>query len=333
MRFPFLLTYNLISYILKNKLKNNKIYSLVLMLEPLHSCNLSCSGCGRIIEYKDSMSEMLSLDKCFESVDQCNAPLISICGGEPLMYPQINDLVDGIIKRKKHIYLCTNGILLKKMINEFKVSPYLYFNVHIDGTEEIHDRITNHKGAYKKAIEAIYTAKKRGFIVCTNTTIYRDSKVDEIVKLFDKLRDLKVDGIIISPAYAFQSLDPSIFLNRQEIYSKFKELDKKSKNVKYYSSPIYRDFLKGEKRLNCTPWGNVTRNVKGWKAPCYLITDKHYNSWNDFIATVKWDNFGTNKDKRCINCMVHSGFESTVAIGTNINTGDIIKLIKWHLFG
>ncbi|MDH4129853.1 MAG: adenosyl-hopene transferase HpnH [Spirochaetota bacterium] len=332
MRFPFALTYQLSKYLVKKKLKGEKIFPLVLMLEPLHACNLECIGCGRIREYKDVINEKLTLEECLNAVDECNAPVVSICGGEPLMYSQIGELVEEIVKRKKHVYLCTNGILLAKTLNKFKPSNYLSINIHIDGTKETHDLIVDKNGVYDKAIEAIKLAKNAGFLVCTNTTIYKETDINDTIRLFDVLDNLNIDGILVSPAYEYEVIPEKIFLNKQEIHDKFKIIDSYTKNYRFYSTPIYMKFLRGEKKLDCTPWGNVTRNVKGWKAPCYLITDKHFNNFNAFTNEVQWDKYGPGRDPRCANCMVHSGFEASVALGKNNSFSEFLQLAKWNMF-
>ena len=247
------------------------------------------------------------------------------------MYPQIAELVDQIVQRKRHIYLCTNGMMLPKLLHKFKPSPYLIFNIHLDGSEQIHDLVVNRKGVYQKAINAIQLSKKAGFIVCTNTTVYGQTQVSDVIDLFDTLKKMNIDGILISPGYEYEAVKEKIFLNRQQVHAKFKQIDQYAKKYPFYSSPIYRKFLRGQKDLDCTPWGNITRNVKGWKAPCYLITDAHYDRYDDFMNQVKWDNYGPGKDKRCSNCMVHSGFEATVALGSNINFSEKLELIRWNL--
>ncbi|GMT49138.1 MAG: hopanoid biosynthesis associated radical SAM protein HpnH [bacterium] len=332
MRFPISLTWQLSKYLIKKKLAREKHFPLVLMLEPLHACNLSCVGCGRIREYKSTISSKLSLEECIQAVDECEAPVVSLCGGEPLMYPQIDALVQEIINRKRHIYLCSNGVLIPKLIQRFQPNPYLMFNIHLDGTQEYHDKIVNQEGVFEKAIHSIKMLKKAGFQVCTNTTVYRDTNTDDVIRLFSLLTGLNIDGILISPAYGFEECDPSIFLDQNEIKEKFKRIDESSRKFPWYSTPIYRDFLKGDKDLECSFWANVTRNLLGWKAPCYLITDGYFSSYNDFKEEVQWENYGPGKDKRCTNCMSHVGFEATVALGPQNTLLDTIKLISWNLF-
>lgn len=331
MRFPLILTYHMSKYLMTKKMVGQKRFPLVLMLEPLHACNLACVGCGRIREYEETIDRKMSLEESLKAVDDCGAPVVSICGGEPLMHPDIIEMTNEIIKRKRHIYFCTNGIMLPRMIDKFTPSDYLYFNIHIDGTEEIHDLIADKKGTYQKAIDAVKACKDKGFKVCTNTTVYNETDVNDVLELFETLTDMDIDGILVSPGYEYESVDEKThFLNKQEIHDKFKIIDEHSHKYKFYSTPIYMKFLRGEKELECTPWGNVTYNTSGWKAPCYLITDGHYDDYNEFMEKVDWESFGPGKDPRCTNCMVHSGFEATVARGVNNTFSETLELAKWQ---
>src|SRR3954469_6432412 len=233
MRFPLSLTTDMAGYMLKQKVMRRKKFPLVLMLEPLHACNLTCTGCGRIREYESTIKEKLSVEECLASVDEAGAPIVSICGGEPLIYPQIGELVHGILKRRKHIYLCTNGMFTKKKLHEFRPSDRFFFNVHLDGLEETHDRAVEREGVFQAAVEGIQAAKAAGFLVCTNTTIYKDTDLGEIDALFAYLTKLGVDGFLLSPAYGYvavQQTNPQgaaeIFLTRDDIRRKFKEAEK-----------------------------------------------------------------------------------------------------------
>src|ERR1700679_887476 len=230
MRFPLSLTTTMIGYIAKNKIRRTKRYPLVLMLEPLHACNLTCTGCGRIREYEETIKDRLSVEECLASVDEAGAPIVSICGGEPLIYPEIGDLVKGILKRRKHIYLCTNGMFIKKKLDQFKPTSRFFFNVHLDGLEETHDRAVEREGVFKAAVDGILAAKKAGFLVCTNTTIFKETDLGEIDRLFAYLTTLGVDGFLVSPAYGYNAVKETnpegaaeIFLTRTDIRAKFQE--------------------------------------------------------------------------------------------------------------
>ncbi len=331
MRFPWRLNYDLIKYIMKNGLNRVPRYPLVLMLEPTHLCNLACSGCGRIREYADTIQEMMSLEECLHSVDECPAPIVTITGGEPFLYPHINDLVDGVLKRGKHIQFCTNGLLLEKALEQMQPHPNFTFNVHMDGLEETHDRLLERKGTYKIAIEGIKQAKAKGFRVCTNTTIFKDTDMVEMEMLFAQLTELGVDGLLAAPGFDYEAVGEDLFLVRREIEKKFAYVYEMSKRFRFWSTPMYLRFLKGEKQLQCTPWGNPTRNPRGWKAPCYLITDAHYPTFQEMMDKTDWNKYGVGRDERCAQCMMHCGFEPTVVNEIGKSWKDIWEMFVWNL--
>ncbi len=311
----------------------HKRFPLVMMLEPLHACNLTCTGCGRIREYESSISSRLTLEQCLKAVDECGAPMISICGGEPFLYPELPQLVEQILNRGKYIQLCTNGMFLTKKLHDYKPHAALTLNVHLDGMEKNHDLAVEREGVFKAAVEGIKVAKQSGFRVFTNTTVYRETDMREIWEMYEFLEKLKVDGHTISPAYGYSSVnDQEIFMTREDVHEKFKDIDKMAKRFPLVSSPVYMDFLKGERELPCTAWGNPTYNVKGWKGPCYLITDAHHDTFEDLMTKTPWDSYGAgNGDPRCDNCMVHCGYEPSSAYGVNSKLSDPFKNLSWLL--
>jgi hopanoid biosynthesis associated radical SAM protein HpnH len=338
MRFPLSLTTSMVGYMARKKLSGQKRFPLVLMLEPLHACNLTCTGCGRIREYSQSIKEKLSLEECLASVDEAGAPIVSICGGEPMIYPEIGALVRGILRKQKHIYLCTNGMFITRKLHEFRPTNRFFFNVHLDGLEKTHDLAVEREGVFKAAVEGIVAAKKAGFLVCTNTTVYKETDLREIDELFGYLTRLGVDGFMLSPAYGYQAVQQTnphgaaeIFLTRDDIHAKFTEAQKLFARHKLMSSPVYMEFLAGERDLRCTAWGNPTRNVKGWKGPCYLITDEHHATFQGLMEDTDWDSYGRGKDPRCEHCMVHCGYEPTAALGVNARLGDSLKMLMWQI--
>src|SRR5579885_1592514 len=338
MRFPLTLTTSMVGYMAGKALKREKRFPLVLMLEPLHACNLTCTGCGRIREYSSTIKDKLTVEECLASVDEAGAPIVSICGGEPLIYPEIGRLVKGILKRRKHVYLCTNGMFIKKRLHEFRPTSRFFFNVHLDGLEETHDRAVERQGVFKAAVEGIVAAKKAGFLVCTNTTIYKETDLGEIDRLFAYLTKLGVDGFMISPAYGYTAVKETnptgaaeIFMTRDDIRAKFKEAQGLLAKYRMMSSPVYLEFLSGRRELTCTAWGNPTRNVRGWKGPCYLITDRHHASFRELMDNTPWENYGYGKDPRCEHCMVHCGYEPSAALGVNKKVGDSLKMLLWQL--
>ncbi len=310
-----------------------KRFPLVLMLEPLHACNLTCTGCGRIREYESTITERLSLEECFAAVEECGAPIVSICGGEPMMYPQIGELAAGILERKRHIYLCTNGMYMTKRLHEFRPHRSFFFNVHLDGMEETHDICVEREGVFREAIEGIQAAKQAGFLVCTNTTIYKETDMKEIEALFEYLQQFGVDGHMLSPAYGYTAVeDREIFLTREDIREKFRDIDRLFRKFKLNNTPAYLEFLKGDRDLPCTAWGNPTYNVKGWKGPCYLITDAHYKSFEELMTQTPWERYGHGgPDPRCQDCMVHCGYEPSAALGINSRLGDGFRMLSWML--
>lgn len=332
LRFPFAQTATVYRYIRRQKKAGVSRFPLVLMLEPLHACNLTCSGCGRIREYKDRLSEVLPLETCLKAIDECGAPVVSICGGEPLLYPHIRELVEGAVARGRVVYLCTNGQVLDRKAGIFKPHNLFNINVHIDGLARTHDAIVDKPGAFDQAIAGIKVAKDTGFTVCTNTTVYKQTDIEEVRALVDFLGDLGVDGALLSPGFDYADVpDQSVFMSRTAITEKFSPLRKMAWRRKIWSTPIFLDFLAGKRDLPCTPWGNVTYNVAGWKAPCYLITDNHYRSFGEFMSKVEWDRYGPNRDARCTNCMTHNGFEPTVALTATSSIRDVIKMALWTL--
>jgi len=338
MRFPLSLTTSMVGYMAGKYIRREKKFPLVLMLEPLHACNLTCTGCGRIREYSKTIKEKLTVEECLQSVDEAGAPIVSICGGEPLIYPEIGKLVKGILHRKKHIYLCTNGVFLKKKLPEFTPTSRFFFNIHLDGMEENHDKAVEKEGVFKAAIEGIQAAKAAGFLVCTNTTIYKETDIAEIDALFNYLTKLGVDGFMVSPAYGYSAVQETnpegaeeLFMSRADIRAKFAQAQKLFNKYRMMSSPIYLDFLAGKRELSCAAYANPTRNVKGWKGPCYLITDKHHASYQDLIKNTDWEKFGYGKDPRCENCLMHCGYEISAALGVNGKLGDSLKMLMWQL--
>ncbi len=331
MRFPWRLNYDLGRYIIGNGLRKIERYPLVLMLEPTHLCNLACSGCGRIREYSDTIGEMMTLDECLGAVDECRAPIVTITGGEPLLYPHVYDLVAEVLRRGRHIQFCTNALLLGEAVERLMPHPNFTLNIHMDGLEETHDRILERKGTFRTAVEGIRRAKKLGFRVCTNTTIYRDSDLGEMESLFSLLTGLGVDGILVAPGFSYEALGEELFLERREIEKKFREIYPMSRRFRFWSTPMYLRFLMGEKQLQCTPWGNPTRNPRGWKAPCYLITDGHYKSFAELMEETKWERYGVGRDERCSQCMMHCGFEPTVVREIGKSWKDIKEMVLWNL--
>jgi hopanoid biosynthesis associated radical SAM protein HpnH len=309
-----------------------KRFPLVLMLEPLHACNLTCTGCGRIREYEPTVGQRVPLEECLAAVDECGAPMVSICGGEPLMYPQIGPLTAGILERNKHVYLCTNGMYIVRRLGEFRPSRRFFFNIHLDGLEKTHDMLVERDGVFREAIAGLKAAKAAGFLVCTNTTVYKETDMREIEALFEYLGQFGVDGHQLSPAYGYAAVDDrEIFMTREDIHEKFADAERLMKRFPVNQTPGYLEFLRGDRELPCTAWGTPTYNIQGWKGPCYLITDAHYRTFEELMTRTAWEGYGRGNDPRCEHCMAHCGFEPSSALGINARPGDNLKMLAWAL--
>jgi hopanoid biosynthesis associated radical SAM protein HpnH len=308
------------AYIISQKLRRNARYPLVLMLEPLFRCNLACPGCGKI-DYEDAiLNKRLSVEECLAAVDECGAPVVSIPGGEPLLHREMDKIVEGIVARKKFVYLCTNGLLLEKKMHLFKPSQYLTFSVHLDGLEEHHDRAVNQPGTFRRAVAAIKKARAEGFRVNVNCTLFDQMSADEVAAFFDYCTDeLDVEGITVSPGYAYERApDQEHFLNRTKTKQLFRDIFKRRGRAKwrFSQSSLFMDFLAGNREYRCTPWGNPTRNVFGWQRPCYLLGEGFVGSFAELMAETDWDRYGTGNYEKCADCMVHCGYEATAVNDT-----------------
>jgi len=330
MRFPLRLSFDLGRYLLKKRLQGKEKFPLVLMLEPTHQCNLSCAGCGRIQEYQESLGQSLTLEECLAAVEECGAPVVTITGGEPLIYPPVFDLLHELVRRGKFIYLCTNAILLERSLPRLPRSDRLTLSVHLDGLAPSHDALLGRRGVFDLAIQAIKAAKARGFRVCTNTTIYKKTNLQEIEILFSYLGHIGVDGLLVSPAYSFQGVNDELFLSREEIKDKFQRLTGNGLSFAFFSTPLYLSFLRGERDYECTPWANPTRNPRGWRSPCYQIVDAHYPTFREMMDRTDWDSYGVGRDPRCAQCMMHSGFEPTVVREIS-GLSDFWRMFRWNL--
>jgi hopanoid biosynthesis associated radical SAM protein HpnH len=314
MGVPVSQMWTVVSYVLKQRMAGRDRYPLVLMLEPLFRCNLACAGCGKI-QYPAHVLKMnLSPEDCFKAVDECGTPMVSIPGGEPLMHPGIDRIVEGLVARKKYIYLCTNALLLKEKLDLFKPSKYLSFSVHVDGQEEHHDFSVCKEGGYSLAIEGIREAVKRGFRVTTNTTLFDGADPKSVRAFFDEMMHLGVEGMMLSPGYSYDKApDQRHFLGRARTRRMFRAiLSNRKQNWKFNMSPLFLEFLMGKRNYACTPWGMPTYNLFGWQKPCYLLQDGYADTFAELMEATKWHEYGTESgNPKCANCMVHSGYEAT----------------------
>jgi hopanoid biosynthesis associated radical SAM protein HpnH len=388
MRFPLALTVKIARHIIKHKILRTQRFALVLQLEPLHTCNLTCTGCGRIREYSTSLKDMMTLEDCLSSAQECDAPMVSICGGEPLIYPKIEELVAGLRDQGRIVYICTNGVFMRKKMKDYlagiyspaleptlakllaeklildrdaesirkgkqdgrpviKPSKWIYWNVHIDGLEYTHDLIVEREGVFQECVAAIRMAKLLGYQVATNATVYKETDVRELEQMFQFFSSLEVDGHTISPGYDYDAAKKDIvtrlgkkpedfFLTRAMTREKFAKIQEWGERFTIFGTTVYQEFLAGKRELTCTAWAIPTRNVKGWKAPCYLITDGHYQRYQEMLDQVDWTKYGVVdgvvRDPRCENCMVHCGYDPSGALGTNYQRGDNWKMFKYNFW-
>ncbi len=390
MRFPLALSAKIAGHIIKHKLRRTPKFAMVLQLEPLHTCNLTCTGCGRIREYSTSLKDMVPLEKCLAVAEECDAPMVSICGGEPLIYPKIEELVSGILQQGRIVYVCTNAVFMRKKMREYLAAIYsstleptlkrlldaklisdkdaetirkaddkargkivirpnkwMYWNVHVDGLEYTHDLIVEREGVFKECVEAIKMAKILGYQVATNTTVYKETDVQQIEEMFKFFSSLDCDGHTISPGYDYDAAkkdmvkrlgkDPKqFFLTRDMTRQKFAKILDWGKAFTIFGTPVYQEFLAGKRELTCTAWAIPTYNIRGWKAPCYLMTDGHYADYQEMLEKVQWDKYGVvngvARDPRCENCMVHCGYDPSGALGTNYQRGDNWKNFKYNFW-
>ncbi|PYJ59666.1 MAG: DUF3463 domain-containing protein [Verrucomicrobia bacterium] len=388
MRFPLALSAKIAGHIIKHKLRKTPKFAMVLQLEPLHTCNLTCTGCGRIREYSTSLKDIVPLEKCLQAATECDAPMVSICGGEPLIYPKIEELVNGILAQGRIVYVCTNGMFMRKKMKDYLAAIYspevetklkklldeglisgqdaetirksdeaarkktvirptkwMYWNVHVDGLEFTHDLIVEREGVFKECVAAIRMAKILGYQTATNTTVYKETDAREIEDMFRFLSSLEVDAHTISPGYEYDAAKKDMvkrlgkqpedfFLTRKMTREKFKDMEKWADRFTIIGTRVYQEFLAGKRELTCTAWAIPTYNIKGWKAPCYLMTDGHYQGYQEMLREVNWEKYGVvngvARDPRCENCMVHCGYDPSGALGTNYQPGDNWKNLKYN---
>ncbi|HKI69577.1 MAG TPA: DUF3463 domain-containing protein [Verrucomicrobiae bacterium] len=375
MRFPLALSAKIAGHIIKHKLRRTPKFAMVLQLEPLHTCNLTCTGCGRIREYSTSLKDMVPLEKCLAVAEECGAPMVSICGGEPLIYPRIEELVNGILQQGRIVYVCTNAVFMRKKMREYlaaiyssaleptlkrlldaklisdkdaetirkaddkarnkiviRPSKWMYWNVHVDGLEYTHDLIVEREGVFKECVEAIKMAKILGYQVATNTTVYRETNESDIEEMFKFFSWLGCDGHTISPGYDYDAAKKDMvkrlgkepkefFLTRDMTRRKFARILDWGKQFTIFGTTVYQEFLAGKRELTCTAWAIPTYNIRGWKAPCYLMTDGHYAGYQEMLEKVDWNKYGVvdgvARDPRCENCMVHCGYDPSGALSSN----------------
>ncbi len=323
------------SYVLGKKLRREKRYPLVLMLEPLFRCNLACAGCGKIQYPSHVLKRDLTPEECFRAADECGAPIVSIPGGEPLMHPRIVEIVEGLIARKKYVYLCTNAILLKERLDELKPSKFLTISVHMDGLREEHDFAVCREGIYDVALEAMRLALGRGFRVTTNTTLFEGVDPERVRMFFDEMTSLGVEGMMLSPGYSYtKAPDQEHFLRRartREMFARILSFPRRA--WRFNQSPLFLEFLMGHREYQCTPWGNPTYNVFGWQKPCYLLQEGYAETFEELMKSTEWESYGTGRNEKCADCMVHCGYEASAVDDTFGSLRGFLATIRSSIFG
>ncbi len=336
MGVPISQMWTVASYVLKHKIRATERYPLVLMLEPLFRCNLACAGCGKIQYPEHVLKRVLSADQCLAAADECGAPIVSIPGGEPLLHPEIQQIVEGLVARKKYIYLCTNAILLKSKLHLFKPTKYLTFSVHMDGLKHEHDEAVCRDGVYDRATEGIKAALEKGFRVTTNTTLFDGANPERTREFFDEMMKLGVEGMMVSPGYSYSKApDQESFLKREKTYQLFRKIFHAGKRSwRFNQSPLFIEYLSGSRHFECTPWGNPTFNIFGWQKPCYLLQEGYAKSFKDLIDNTDWKSYGRKSgNAACQDCMVHCGHEPTAVDHTFGSLGGFWATVRATLRG
>jgi hopanoid biosynthesis associated radical SAM protein HpnH len=330
MAVPLSQIVTIVRYVLTQKKNGVKRYPLVLMLEPLFRCNLACAGCGKV-QYPDHvLDRRLTPVQCWAAVDECGAPMVSIPGGEPLIHPEMPEIIRGIVARKKYVYLCTNAILLERKLDQYEPSKYLTFSIHLDGPREDHDRAVCRDGVYDVAVRAIKAALRRGHRVTTNTTLFSDANPIRVRAFFDQMMALGVEGMMISPGYSYtKAPDQEHFLRRENTHALFADiLSNRKRSWRFNQSPLFLEFLMGKLNYQCTPWGNPTYNIFGWQKPCYLLQDGYAKTFKELLHGTDWDRYGTGRNEKCADCMVHCGYEASAVADTFGSWGGFCRTIR-----
>ena len=336
MGVPLSQMWTVATYVLGKKLRGVERYPLVLMLEPLFRCNLACAGCGKIQFPAEILRRHLTPEQCFRAVDECGAPMVSIPGGEPLLHPQMAEIVAGLVTRKKYVYLCTNALKLEECLPQFEPSKYLSFSVHMDGPREEHDAAVCRDGVYDIALRAIKTAIASGFRVTTNTTLFDHADSVRFRRFFDEMMELGVEGMMLSPGYSYEKApDQEHFLKTDKTKRLFARLLANPKRRWVFNqSPLFLEFLKGKVELECTPWGNPTYNLFGWQKPCYLVGEGYAETFRELLDTTDWAAYGRRSgNPKCQDCMVHCGYEPTAVSETFGSFGRLWQTAKLTLLG
>ena len=320
------------AYLLRQKLARRDKFALTLELEPLFACNLACAGCGKIQHPASVLKQRMPVDRALAAVEECGAPVVSIAGGEPLMHPEIEVMVDELVKRKKFVYLCTNALLMPRKIDKFTPSPYFSWAVHIDGLQERHDASVCKEGVFEQAVANVRDAQRRGFRITTNSTFFSTDTPSSVIEVLDYLNDeLGVDQMMLSPAYAYDKApDQEHFLGVSETRELFRKVfaDGRRRRWRFNHSPLFLDFLEGKVDFPCTAWAIPSYSLYGWQRPCYLMSDGYAASYRELLEETDWSAYGRGRDPRCANCMAHCGYEPTAVLATMGSLRESIRALR-----
>lgn len=332
MRFPIGFTMAQAKHRARMERAGHTRFPTVLMLEPLYTCNLACVGCS-VERHTGKLKDRMTVETCLKAADDCGAPIVNICGGEPTLYPELKQLVEGLIERGKYILMCTNALKLsEKVFDVVPPSPNFFLMIHLDGMRDTHDYVCNRQGVFDHAVEMIKQARSRGYYTFINTTVFKETPVSEVEDMCRLVDELKANGILISPGYEYESVQKDVFLTKDQIHDKFREIRSFSDKYKVNATPMFLEFAAGLRELPCSPWSTVNYTPKGWKAPCYLVEGEgYYENWTDFWEKTNWEYWESRVDSRCQNCKMHSGFEHSAVTEAMKTMKGKLQLAAWSL--
>jgi hopanoid biosynthesis associated radical SAM protein HpnH len=332
MRYPSGLVFDSLKYLAGNKLRGERRFPVMLSLDPLGGCASTCGGNNGGTSPGEQPT--LTVEQCLAAVEECRAPIVSICGGEPLEYPEIAALTRTILERGHHLFLCTDGMQIRQRLH--MITPYtnFFWNVKLHGTQSVHDARVKRTGLFVEAVDGIKAAKNAGFFVVVSSTIYPDTDVNDLTALYELLHAMHVDGYLLSPHYPEQKLcrDGSVKFH-EKMHQRFREASEQLASYNLMISPIYLEYLRGERELDCSVWGGPVYGPQGWYEPCTFLGTGYAKSYKALLEDTVWENYGRGLNPRCENCQCHSGYETAALLGMNPKAGDLWKMIRWQLGG
>jgi hopanoid biosynthesis associated radical SAM protein HpnH len=332
MRYPIGLVFDSAKYLAGKRLRGERKFPVVLSLDPLGGCSSACrgnDGNGSSVDWP-----MLSVEQCLAAVEECKTPIVSICGGEPLEYPEIATLTRAILERGRQLFLCTDGTLIRRRLHMIPPYTNFFWNVKLDGTREAHDTRANRTGLFAEAIDGIKAAKNAGFFVVVSSTIYADAQMNDLAGLYERLHAMHVDGYLLTPHYPEQKLcsEGSAKFHSQ-MHQRFREASDLLGDYNLMISPIYLEYLRGERELDCSAWGGPVYGPQGWAGPCSILNSNYANSYQALLEETVWENYGRGLNPRCENCQCRAGYETAALVGMNPKAGDWWKMLAWQLGG